>query len=247
MDKALYIAMSGAKQNMLAQRSHANNLANVNTTGFKEDFAQARAMPVFGEHHPTRAYALTERPGTKFEQGPMIETGNPLDVAVAGEGWIAVQAADGTEAFTRAGDLVIDLNGFLRTGTGLPVMGEGGPVVIPPAQKVEIGADGTVSIIPQGEDAVGLAQVERIRLVNPPAENLEKREDGLIHIKDGLPQAELDGAVRLESGFLEGSNVNAVTQLTEILTLSRQYELQVKLMSHAEKNSEASARLLQIS
>lgn len=205
-------------------------------------------MPVFGEHHPSRAYALTERPGTKFEQGPLLETGNPLDVAVAGEGWIAVQAADGTEAYTRAGDLMIDLNGFLRTGSGLPVMGEGGPVVVPPAQKVEIGADGSVSVIPQGAAAgVGLAQVERIKLVNPAAEDLEKREDGLVHLKVGAQGVELAAEVRLEPGFLEGSNVNAVTQLTEILSLSRQYELQVKLMGHAEKNSEASARLLQIS
>lgn len=246
MDKSLYIAMSGAKQNMLAQRAHANNLANVNTTGFKEDFAQARAMPVFGEHYASRAYSLTERPGTKFEQGPLIETGNALDVAVAGEGWIAVQAADGTEAYTRAGDLQIDVNGILRTGTGLPVMGGGGPIAIPPSEKVEIGADGVVSVIPQG-GGVGLAQVERIRLVNPPAENLEKRADGLIHIKPGAPQAEPDGAIRLEQGFLEGSNVNAVTSLTEILSLSRQYELQVKLMSTAEQNSEASARLLHLS
>lgn len=247
MDKSLYIAMSGAKQNMLAQRAHANNLANVNTTGFKEDFAQARAMPVFGEHYASRAYALTERPGTKFEQGPLIQTGNSLDVAIAGEGWMAVQAPDGTEAYTRAGDLQIDVNGILRNGSGLPVMGEGGPIVIPPAQKVEIGVDGAVSIIPQGAADVGLAQVERIRLVNPPRDDLEKRPDGLIHLKEGAAAAEPDANIRLEQGFLEGSNVNAVTALTEILSLSRQYELQVKLMSTAQQNSEASARLLQLS
>ncbi|WP_156494879.1 flagellar basal body rod protein FlgF, partial [Oleiphilus sp. HI0128] len=150
MDKALYIAMSGAKQNMLAQRAHANNLANINTTAFKEDFAQARAMPVFGEHHPSRAYALTERPGTNFEAGPLNQTGNPLDVAVKGDGWIAVQAADGSEAYTRAGDLQVDVNGQLRAGIGLPVLGNGGPIVLPPSATVEIGADGTVSVLPLG-------------------------------------------------------------------------------------------------
>jgi len=247
MDKALYIAMSGAKQNMLAQRSHANNLANVNTTGFKQDYAQARAMPVFGERYASRAYAMTERPGTNFEQGPLMETGNNLDIALNGEGWIAVQAADGTEAYTRAGDLQVDVNGILRTGAGLPVLGDGGPIAIPPASTIEIGADGTISVLPLGAQGVQLAQIDRIRLVNPPAQDLEKQEDGLIHLREGAPAAEPDGTLRVEQGFLEGSNVNAVNALTDILSLSRQYELQVKLMGQADQNSEASARLLQLS
>ena len=111
MDKAIFIAMSGAKQTMLAQQAHANNLANVKTTGFKEDFTQARSMPVYGEYYPTRAYAMTERPGTNFDSGPLIQTGNNLDVAIKGDGWIAVQAEDGSEAYTRAGDFNIDING----------------------------------------------------------------------------------------------------------------------------------------
>jgi len=247
MDKALFIAMSGAKQNMLAQRAHANNLANVNTTGFKEDFAQARSMPLYGEGQPTRAYALTERPGTNFEAGPLNQTGNSLDIAIKGEGWIAVQAADGTEAYTRSGDLSIDVNGQLRTGGGLPVMGNGGPIVLPPAATVEIGADGTVSVLPLGATAVGLAQIDRIRLVNPDSDTLEKREDGLVHIKDGADEPGVDGTIRVEQGFLEGSNVNAISSLTDILSLTRQYELQVKLMSQADQLSQSTARLLQFS
>jgi len=246
MDKALFIAMSGAKQNMLAQKAHANNLANVNTTAFKQDFTQARAMPVFGEHYPSRAYAMTERPATNFEQGPLMQTGNSLDVALKGEGWIAVQAENGEEAYTRDGRLQIDVNGRLLTGSGLPVMGNGGPIVVPPAGKVEIGADGTISILAEG--AVGLAEVDRIKLVRPDPQSLEKKEDGLIHFKNpeqGAAQA--DPAVRLEVGFLEGSNVNAVSELTDILSLSRQYELQVKLMSQAEQLSQSTARLLQFS
>jgi flagellar basal-body rod protein FlgF len=245
MDKALYIAMSGAKQNMLSQAAHANNLANVNTTGFKEDFAQARSMPVYGEGLPTRAYALSERPGTNFEQGPLIQTGNSLDVALKGEGWIAIQSADGSEAYTRAGNLSIDVNGQLRTGAGFPVLGDGGPLVIPPAATVEVGADGTISVIPLGGE--GLAQVDRIRLVNPDLESIEKGKDGLIHLKEGAAPPVIDGVVRVEQGFLEGSNVNAVSSLTDILSLSRQYELQVKLMGQADQNSEAAARLLQFS
>jgi len=247
MDKALYISMSGAKQAMLAQRAHSNNLANVNTTGFKNDFAQARSMPVYGEHHPTRAYAMTERPGTNFEQGPLNETGRDLDVAIKGDGWIAVQAPDGSEAYTRAGDFQTDSNGILRTGSGLAVLGNGGPVSIPPAAKMEIGADGTVSIVPLGQTPDAIAEIDRIKLVNPPKDQIEKGVDGLVRVKDGGQPAVIDAGVRLESGFLESSNVNAVESLTEILSLARQYELHVKVMSTADQNSEAAARLLQIS
>lgn len=246
MDKALYIAMTGAKQNMFAQRAHSNNLANVNTAGFKEDFAQARSMPVYGEHYPTRAYSMTERPGTRFEQGPLQETGNNLDIALKGEGWIAVQAPSGEEAYTRAGNLQVDVNGVLRTGAGMPVLGEGGPIALPPASSIEIGQDGTISILPLGA-GVALAQVDRVRLVNPDPKDLEKGEDGLIRLKDGAPAAQVDDNIQVESGFVEGSNVNSIASLTEILSLSRQYELQIKLMSQADQNSEASARLLQFS
>ncbi len=247
MDKALYIGMSGAKQNMLAQRANANNMANINTTGFRFDYAQARSMPVFGEHFPSRAYAMTERPATSFEQGPMIQTGRSLDVAIKGEGWIAVQGLDGEEAYTRAGDLQVDVSGMLMTGTGLPVLGNGGIITLPPADHIEIGADGTISIIPSGADAVTLAEVDRIKLVNPDPEAMEKRTDGLMHMKAEEAPPAPDGRIRLEPGFLEGSNVNAVESLTEIIALARQYELQVKVMKTADENTESAARLLQIS
>lgn len=245
MDKALYIAMGGAKELMMAQTARANNLANVNTTGFKHDFSQARSMQVFADHphHPTRAYVMTERPGTSFQQGPLQQTGNRMDIAVKGDGWIAVQSASGEEAYTRAGNLHVDVNGQVRTGAGLPVIGAGGPVVVPPATTVEIGVDGTVSVLAEG--AVALAQVDTIKLVNPPEDQLEKREDGLIYYKEGVAEADID--VRVEPGFLEGSNVNAVNEMVEMLAVSRQYELQVKVMSTAEEISESSARLLQFS
>lgn len=250
MDRALYIAMTGATQNMLAQKAHANNLANVNTTAFKADLSQARAMPVFGEHFPSRAYAMTERPATLFEQGALIETGRSLDVAIAGEGWIAVQDAQGGEALTRAGDLQVDVNGILRTASGLPVLGNGGPIALPPAAKIEIGSDGTLSIVPLGAAPNELAEVDRIKLVNPPPEQLEKGQDGLVRRRpqfdDGEPLL-ADGAVRLESGFLEASNVNAVDSLTQIISQARQFELQVKVMQSADQNTETAARLLQIS
>lgn len=246
MDKALYVAMTGAKNNMMAQVNHSNNLANVNTAGFKADLAQARSMPVyFGDGLPTRAYALAERPATDFSQGPSIQTGRDLDIAVERDGFIAVQAPDGSEALTRAGSLFIDSVGILRTGNNLPVLGNGGPIAIPAAEKVEIAADGTITIVPLGQGVDAPAQVDRIRLVNPPLENVTKSEDGLLRVLNPEGEIPADGQVRLLSGFLEGSNVNAVNELTSILSLSRQYEMQVKLMQTAKENSEASARLLQ--
>lgn len=247
MDKALYIAMTGARHNTLAQAAHSNNLANINTTGFRADFAQARSMPVFyGPGQPTRAYSLTESPASNFEQGSMVSTGNDLDVALNGAGFIAVQAPDGTEAYTRAGSLLIDANGILRNDTGLAVIGNAGPIALPPLEKLEIGADGTLSLVALGQGPEAMVEANRIKLVNPDLQNLEKGDDGLFRQRDGLnaaPAAE----VRLVSGFVEGSNVNAIHEFTNILGLSRQYEMQVKLMKDIEQNSEASAQLLRMS
>ncbi len=238
--------MSGAAQNMRATAINANNLANISTTGFRSDFAQARAMPVFGDTHPSRVYAMTETPGTNMQHGSMQETGRDLDVAIKGQGWIAVQAPDGTEAYTRAGDLQLDTNGTLRTGSGLPVMGDGGPISLPPSQTITIGLDGTISVRPLGEESTALAAIDRIKLVNPEASSLQKGTDGLMRLQDN-EIATADASVGLESGFLEGSNVNAVKALTDLISLSRQFELQIKMMNNTKENSEISARLLQIS
>lgn len=245
MDKALYISMTGAKHNMLAQTVHSNNLANANTTGFRADFAQARSMAVYyGDGHPSRAYALTENPASNFSQGAMIQTGRDLDFAIEGEGFVAVQAADGTEAYTRSASLRLTAQGQLLTGNGSPVLGQGGPVFIPPSSKVDIGVDG--SITTRGAGPLDLAQPDRIRLVNPDLFQLEKGEDGLFRQRDGTP-APIDAGIRLQSGFLESSNVNAISEFTDVLSLSRQYELSVKMMKTVEGNSESSARLLQSS
>ncbi|WP_285258885.1 flagellar basal-body rod protein FlgF [Halopseudomonas bauzanensis] len=246
MDKSLFLSMSGASQNMLAQRAHANNLANVSTTGFRRDFEQARSMPVFGEGFATRAYAMTERPGTDMSSGTLQQTGRDLDVAIEGEGWIAVQAPDGGEAYTRAGNLKIDVFGILRTSGGLPVLGNAGPIALPPADKVEIGTDGTISFRAQGEAPNVLAEVDRIKLVKPDQVAMHKGEDGLMRMNDGQEQP-ADGAVTLVTGFLEGSNVNAVEEMTAMLSLARQFELHIKMMRTAEENAQATNKLLQIS
>lgn len=246
MDKMLYVAMTGAQNNTLGLRAHANNLANVSTSGFRRDFEQARSMPLFGETFPARVFAMSERPGTDFRPGPLQETGRDLDVAVGGKGWIAVQAPDGSEAYVRTASLNIDALGVLRTGNGLPVIGNAGPIAVPPEQKVEIGQDGTISIRALGENPNVLAEVDRIKLVNPDPKSLEKGTDGLIRVK-GQPEVEADATVQVTSGFLEASNVNAVEEMTAILSLSRQFELSVKMMRTAEDNSSAMARVLQIS
>jgi len=246
MDKMLYVAMTGAQNNTLGLRAHANNLANVSTSGFRRDFEQARSMPLFGETFPARVFAMSERPGTDFRPGSLQETGRDLDVAVGGKGWIAVQAPDGSETYVRTASLNIDALGVLRTGNGLPVIGNAGPIAVPPEQKVEIGQDGTISIRALGENPNVLAEVDRIKLVNPDPKSLEKGTDGLIRVK-GQPEVEADATVQVTSGFLEASNVNAVEEMTAILSLSRQFELSVKMMRTAEDNSSAMARVLQIS
>ena len=174
MDRMLYVSMSGAKQTMLAMAANSHNLANVNTTGYKADFSAFRSMPVFGEGLPSRVYAMAERPGVDLASGMINSTGRELDMAIKGDGWIAVQASDGTEAYTREGNLQVSENGLLTTGTGHLVLGNSGPIAIPPAQKIEIAADGTISIHPLGQAPNALAVVDRIKLVKPEHNKMEK-------------------------------------------------------------------------
>lgn len=245
MDKMLYVSMTGAHQNTLAQRAHANNLANISTSGFRRDFEQARSMPIFGDSYPSRVYAMSERPGTDFTPGSLQETGRDLDVAVGGKGFIAVQAADGSEAYVRTASLNIDALGILRTGNGLPVMGNAGPIAVPQEQKIDIGSDGTISMRALGEAPNVLVEVDRLKLVSPDLKQMEKGPDGMLRPKNkGVLEA--DATVQVTSGFLESSNVNAVEEMTAILSLSRQFELQVKMMRTAEDNSAAMARVLQM-
>ena len=247
MDRALYIAMSGAKQNVVSQTAHSNNLANASTTGFRSDYTQSRAQPVFGNHFPTRAYAMAERPASDLQQGPLQATGRQMDVAIEGPGWFVVEGADGEEAYTRSGDLSVDPQGRLMNARGLQLIGDAGPIVLPPFETIEIGRDGTISIRPQGEGAEAVAEVVQISLVNPDSKTLEKGPDGLFRIRGRQPGdagANVDPNMSLVNGFVEGSNVNAVTELTQVLAMNRQYEMQIKLMKTADENSAAATQLL---
>jgi len=245
MDRMLYVAMSGAKQTALAQAVNSNNLANANTTGFREDLAAFRSMPVFGAGAPTRVYAMTENPGVNLESGAIQATGRDLDMAVQGDGWIAVQAPDGQEAYTRAGNLRIESGGLLVTGSGYPVMGNGGPIAIPQAESIEIGVDGTITIRSIGEFANSLTVLDRIKLVNPDGAELIKGKDGLMRLKDGF-EADADASVRLASGALETSNVNTVDAMVNMIALARQYEAQVKMMKSAGEMASKSNELLSL-
>ena len=245
MDRMLYVAMSGAKQTALAQAVNSNNLANANTTGFREDLAAFRSMPVFGAGAPTRVYAMTENPGVNLESGAIQATGRDLDMAVQGKGWIAVQAPNGQEAYTRAGNLRIESGGLLVTGSGYPVMGNRGPIAIPQAESIEIGVDGTITIRGIGEFANSLTVVDRIKLVNPDGAELVKGKDGLMRLKDGF-EADADASVRLASGALETSNVNTVDAMVNMIALARQYEAQVKMMKAAGEMASKSNELLSL-
>ena len=247
MDRLLYVAMTGARETQIAQSVNANNLANASTSGFRATLAGASNVALAGPGHAdARSYAVTEGLGLDTTPGPMMTTGRDLDVAVAGRGWIVVRARDGSEAFTRAGDLKVDALGQLTTGTGLPVLGKGGPIALPEFQSLEIGGDGTISIRPLGQEASTLTEVDRIRAVDPPESDLELGEDGLVRLRAGARPA-ADAPVELQSGVLEGSNVNVVSAMVEMIQHARAFELQVKMMSSVEENDRSSAELLRLS
>lgn len=245
MDRMLYIAMNGAKQNMLSQTANTNNLANISTPGFRSDFASFRSMPVFGNGYPSRAYAMAERPGVNLNPGGISTTGNPLDIAVDGEGYIAVQTADGTEAYTRAGNMRLTGSGVLLSGSGEPVIGNGGPISLPPSSKVEISVEGIVSVLPFGEEGGVMQEVNRIKLVSPSPANLFKGNDGLLRLKDG-GISPANANVRVVSGAVEMSNVNIAEALVNMIELSREFELHVKMMHSADKQAEQASQLMRL-
>lgn len=246
MDKLIYTAMSGAKSTMAQQASVANNLANVSTTGFRAELNSLRAVPVVSQALPTRAFSVDASVGNDFTSGPLEHTGSELDVAVNGKGWLAVTLPDGKEAYTRSGSLKIDENGILRTQGGLEVAGDGGQIAIPPDNAIEIASDGTITAVPLTGARNSANTVGRLKLVNPPEDQLVRGGDGLFRLKSGEP-ADVDEGVRVGSGYLEGSNVNMVEQMVTMISLSRNYELHIRMLQSAQENDKAATQVLTMS
>lgn len=244
MDRLLYIAMSGAKQAELRQSTVSHNLANASTTGFRAELAAFRAIPVLSDSGlPTRAFVVEQSTGSDLTSGPLQHTGNDLDVAINGDGWITIQTASG-EAYTRNGGLVVDATGLLKTRSGQIVQGEGGPLTVPENTRITIAPDGTVSGVAL-DNPNQQVEIGRIKLVNPLANQLEKGLDGLFRQRDGQP-AQVDANVKLVSGAVEGSNVNTVDELVSMITVQRHYDLQVRLMQAADQNARSATQILSL-
>ncbi|MGH8136666.1 MAG: flagellar basal-body rod protein FlgF [Steroidobacteraceae bacterium] len=244
MDKLLYVAMSGAKETLRAQAANTHNLANSSTIGFKADLSAFQSRAVAGPGYASRVYATDSTVGWDHAVGSQQATGNPLDVAVHGQGFIAVQDANGKEAYTREGDLHVDPTGQLLTATGLPVMGDSGPISVPPSTSITVAPDGTISIVPLGQSPQTSANVGRIKLVNPPLDTVQRGSDGLFRTTDGT-DAVADAATTLTSGTLESSNVDLASCMVNMIELARRFDLQVKALHTAEDDGAAAAKLLQ--
>lgn len=245
MDRLVYTALSGLRSQMAAQAGIANNIANASTIGYRADRVTFDRMVLEGSPLDTRTMAAEEITDADRRAGTMIQTGRPLDVAVTNDSWIAVQATDGTEAYTRRGDLQVSPSGVLETGDGFPVMGSGGPITVPPAQSLSIASDGSISFVPVGGDPNQPQQLDQIKLVSTQGSNTVKGLDNLLHVKGGgvLP-ADLDAKV--QSGALEQSNVNLTQALVDMIENQRSYEVQANLLKEAKNMDESAASLMRM-
>lgn len=248
MDRLLYTAMTGATGTMNRQAAVAHNLANVTTHGYRAEEHRLRAVQVQTHNTqpgalPTRAFAVDASTHTDYSEGALMHTGNVFDLAVRGRGWIALAMPDGSEAYTRNGGFTLSENGILQTQNGIPVQGDGGPIAIPPDSRVVIGGDGTISSIAENGPENVVTVVGRIKLVNPPETTLDRGPDGRFRVAGG-GEAELDANVRVASGYLENSNVNPVEQMVAMISLARQFEMQMRMITNAEANDRAATQIL---
>ncbi|MCC5792464.1 MAG: flagellar basal-body rod protein FlgF [Legionellaceae bacterium] len=244
MESILYHVTNGANNGFNRQAVLSHNLANHNTPGFKADLFTAQSVYMQGPGLDSSAFAVEMRHGHDLTAGTLITTGRDLDVAVEGNGWLAVQDASGQEAYTQAGNFEITANGQLVTGSGRPVIGDGGPISIPPAQRIEIGSDGTVSIVPLDADPDTLAVIDRLKLVKLDPKNIEKTDDGFFRPMGG-GVIEADASIRVVKGALMSSNVNAIDQMVNMIEANRDYERNMKLMQSVDENQKRLAQLLQ--
>jgi len=247
MDQLIYTSLSAMRALMTKQVMTANNLANVNTTGFRGDMTNSQAV-YLGDGSGSvsaRAQAADSKDSPDMGAGASVATGRNLDVSLDGDALLAVQAGDGSEAYTRRGDLQVADSGLLTTGDGLPVMGEGGPITLPPADSVRIDKTGVIWLVPQGGDANAPIQADHIKLVSAKGSSIAKGEDGLFHVADNgaLPS---DPTARLTTGSLEGSNVNVTKTLTDMIDASRAWETQVKMLAGAKDMDTSTAQLMDV-
>lgn len=245
MDRLIYTALSGMRGAMSRQTVTANNLANANTVGFRAEMAAQRSLWVRGGGFETRAPVSEEVTGADMTAGSINHTGRPLDVALAGDALLGVQAEDGSEAYTRRGDLQVAASGLLTTADGRPVLGDGGPITVPPADSIRIAEDGAIWIVPQGGEAGQPQQIDRLKLVSPAGSRVAKGLDGLFRVMGGgaLPS---DPAARIIPASLEGSNVNTSQTLIDMIEASRSWDMQLQLVSSARDMDMSAADLMRL-
>jgi flagellar basal-body rod protein FlgF len=243
MDRMIYTAMTGALHTLNQQATAAQNLANASTTGYRAQANAFRAVPVFGNGLPTRAFVVDSTTGADFTPGPIQQTGRNLDVAIQGSGWIAIQLENGDEAYTRQGNLKVNANGILQTQSGFNVKGNTGIIAVPENSRITIAKDGTVSAVPITPLPNTVIIIDRIKLVDPPENQLTKGEDGMFRLQ-GKGEALTDGNVLLAAGALEGSNVNLVHEMVNMISLARQFDMQMKILESAEHNAQQASELL---
>ncbi|MEO6698780.1 MAG: flagellar basal body rod protein FlgF [Paraperlucidibaca sp.] len=246
MDRMLYLGMTGAKHTQMAQTVTINNLANANTPGFRGDFQTLLSDEIKGGgQFNTRINSMGADRASSMAHGTMVATGRELDIAIEGDGWLAVQGSNGKEGYSRRGDLQISAEGLLTNGAGQPLLGDGGPITLPPYQSLTLGNDGTISIVPMGSGPETTVALGRIKLVTLDESQVIKGDDGLMRQKDGVP-GEVTTTSRLQSGSLESSNVSAVESLVSMIDLSRQYEMQVRMMQTAKDMSDSGTRMIRM-
>jgi flagellar basal-body rod protein FlgF len=251
MDRLIYTALSGATQTLERQAVVANNMANASTPGFRGQLSMFRAVPVNGDGNATRAITAATTPGADLSPGTLTETGRTLDVAIDGDGWLAVQAQDGSEAYTRAGGLQMDSTGLLRSNGNVVLSEFGAPLVLPLGAKVTIAADGTISALGAGDQPNAIAEVGRLKLVNPPADQIARGGDNLFHPRanaDGTPGAAFaaDENVVVVSGAIESSNVDPTEAMVSMIENARRFEMQMKMVSSIDENDQSANRLLSL-
>ncbi|ANG92405.1 flagellar basal body rod protein FlgF [Enterobacteriaceae bacterium 155047] len=251
MDHAIYTAMGAASQTMNQQAVTASNLANASTPGFRAQLNALRAVPVEGLTLPTRTLVVASTPGADMTPGQMDYTSRPLDVALQQDGWLAVQTADGSEGYTRNGNIQVDAAGQL-TIQGHPVIGEAGPIAVPEGSEVTIAADGTISALNPGDPANTIAPVGRLKLVKADGKEVMRGDDGMFRLTPAAQATrgaalQADPSIRVMSGVLEGSNVKPVEAMTDMIASARRFEMQMKVISSVNENAGKANQLLSMS